>query len=193
MRKKNTVMKVLMFGATGSAGSSILPVCLADSRIDEVLAITRRPLETKHDKLRVIINKDYSTYTAIEEAFEGMDACFYCLGIAVSQTSGEAEYRKITYDFAMAAAKTVQRHSPHAIFHFISGEGANLSSRFMWARVKAETERDLMASVNAVCWRPGFIDSEPSHTTPRHYKLLRPLMKMLKPVQNVYIDGRDIG
>jgi hypothetical protein len=48
----------------------------------------------------------------------------------------------------------------NAVFHFINGKGTCLDSRFMWARVKAETERDFMSLVNAVCWRPAFIDGE---------------------------------
>ncbi len=140
-------MKVLVFGATGSAGGSVLRVCLSTPRVEEVRVITRRPLKVTHDKLRVFVHEDFVDYGAIAEAFVGLDACLFCLGISATQVSGEAEYRKITYDFALAAAKALQLQSPTAAFHFISGQGTRLDSRMMWARVKAETERDLIGLV----------------------------------------------
>ena len=186
-------MKVLVFGATGSAGGSVLRACLAAPVVEEVCAITRRPLGLAHEKLRVFVHGDYLDYAAVGEAFAGVDACLFCLGISATQVSGEAEYRRITHDFALAAAQALRAHSPAAAFHFISGQGTHPDSRFMWARVKAETERDLMALVDAVCWRPAFIDGEPSESGPRLYQRLRPVLRLLKPFRSLYVDGRDLG
>lgn len=186
-------MKVLLFGATGTAGGSVLRVCLASPDVEEVRAIVRRPPGLAHDKLRVFVHGDYLDYTAVEEAFAGADACFFCLGISVSQVSGEEEYRRITRDFAMAAARTFQRLSPAAVFHYISGQGARLDSRMMWARVKAEAERDLIDQVQAVCWRPGFIDGADSANAPRIYQVIRPLFRLLRPIRGLYVSGEDIG
>ena len=77
--------------------------------------------------------------------------------------------------------------------HFISGGGTRLDSRFMWARVKAETERDLMESVGAVCWRRAFIDGASSASGPRLYQAMRPLFRLLAPFRSVYVKGQDIG
>ena len=63
----------------------------------------------------------------------------------------------------------------------------------MWARVKAETERELMDLVEAVCWRPAAIDGTPSDNAPRAYKVLRPLFRLLKPFRSLYISGEDLG
>jgi len=186
-------MKILLFGATGSAGGSVLRVCLADPAVEEVRAVSRRPVSLDHEKLRVFLTGNFQDYSRIEEAFAGVDACLFCLGISATQVSGEDEYRRITYGFAVAAARTLRTKSPGAAFHFISGQGTSLTSRFMWARVKAETERELMKAVDAVCWRPAAIDGAPSDNAPRAYKVLRPLFRFLKPFRSLYISGEDLG
>ena len=168
-------------------------MCLAHPAVEEVRAITRRPLALTHPKLSVQIHSNYQDYTAVAGAMRGVDACLYCLGISVSQVSGEAEYRTITRDFAVAAASALVAQSPQATFHFLSGRGASVDSRFMWARVKGETERELMALVEAVCWRPAAIDGMPSASEPLKYRLLRPLLRVFRPFRGLYVTGDDIG
>jgi uncharacterized protein YbjT (DUF2867 family) len=185
-------MNVLIFGASGSAGGSVLRACFSVPAVKEIRAITRRPLRFTHKKLRVFIHNDYLNYEPVEEAFADINICLFCLGISAAQVSGE-EYRRITHDFAVAAARTLRINSPAAAFHFISGKGTCLNSHFMWARVKAETERDLMALVNALCWRPAFIDGESSNSSPRLYRALRPLFRLLKPFRVLYVNGQDLG
>ena len=145
-------------------------------------------------KLREVIHSDYLDFTAIDDAFAGIDACFYCLGISVMQVSGEAEYRRITHDMTLAAARALKARSRDAVFHFISGRGSSLTSRQMWARVKAETERDLMAFNEAVCWRPAAIDGVPSAREPFIFKVARPILRIVfGPFRGLYVKGEDIG
>jgi uncharacterized protein YbjT (DUF2867 family) len=186
-------MRILIFGATGSAGGSVLRACLASPAVEEVRAVVRRPLPLDDPKLRVFVHGDFLDYSRIADAFVGVDACLFCLGISATQVSGEAEYRRITHDFALAAARALRAGSPGAAFHFISGQGTSVSSRFMWARVKGETERDLISEVGAVCWRPAAIDGVPSRSEPRLFKVLRPLLRVLSPFRNLYVKGEDLG
>ena len=94
----------------------------------------------------------------------------------------------------MAAATLLRETSPAAIFHYLSGGNAGLNSWWMWARVKAEAERDLMAAVDALCWRPAMIDGEPSSAQPALTRALRPLLRAIfKPFRNLYILNIDIG
>jgi len=187
-------VRILLFGATGSAGGSVLRVCLADAGVTQVRAIVRRPTGLTHPRLLEVLHADYLHYDVIGAAFADVDACFYCLGKSVRQVSGEAEYRRITYDLALAAAAALRDGSPQAAFHYISGSGTGASSRFMWARVKAEAERDLMSRFDAVCWRPASIDGMPSASEPFGYKLFRPVARaLLRPFPSAYITGEDIG
>lgn len=186
-------MKILIFGATGSAGGSVLRACLASPAVEEVRAVVRRPLPLDDPKLHVLVHGDFLDYSQVADAFAGVDACLFCLGISATQVSGEAEYRRITHDFALAAARALRARSPEAAFHFISGQGTNVSSRLMWARVKGETERDLIAETGAVCWRPAAIDGVPSQSEPRMFKILRPLYPLLSPFRSLYVKGEDLG
>jgi uncharacterized protein YbjT (DUF2867 family) len=186
-------MNVLIFGASGSAGGSVLGACLASPAVETVRAVTRRPLQIQHRKLEAIVHADYQDYSSIARAFAGIDACLFCLGISVTQVSGEAEYRRITHDFAVAAARTLSSHSPGGLFHYISGQGTRLDSRFMWARVKAETERELIERAGAVCWRPAAIDGMASASEPRLYRFLRPAFRLLRPFRSLYVTGEDLG
>jgi uncharacterized protein YbjT (DUF2867 family) len=186
-------MKVLLFGATGAAGGSVLTVCLNDRWVDEVRVITRRPLKLAHKKLLTLIHNDFLDYSSVSAAFSGVDACLFCLGVSVTQVRQEEAYRRITHDFALAAARLLKKESPNAAFHYISGYGTRIDGRQMWARVKGETERELIHLVGGICWRPGFIDTPPSESEPRLYRALKPVFRLLKPFRTMYVSGEDLG
>ena len=186
-------MKVLVFGATGTAGSGILRACLETPAVRDVRVIARRAPADTHAKLTVFTHDDFLDYAKAEAAFADLTACLYALGISVNQVSGEAEYRRITHDFAMAAARQLAVSSPAAAMHFVSGQGTRLDSRFMWARVKAETERDLASVTATVCWRPGFIDGGTVVSGPRLYRAMRPAFRLLRGFRSLYVTSEDIG
>ncbi len=186
-------MTILLFGATGNAGGAVLKACLADPGVAEVRAVTRRSPAPTHSKLRVIIHQDYLDYSSIRTAFQGVDACLFCLGISVRQVSGEAEYRRITVDFPMAAARMLLAESPRAIFQYVSGHGASDRSRMMWARVKAAAEAALLEAAGANAWRPAFIDGADSSSTLTIYQWIRPLFRVLSGSRRFYVRGEEIG
>jgi len=137
-------MKVILFGATGMIGEGALIECLEDDAVDAVLAVVRRPSGREHPKLTELIHQDFLDYSGAEAQLTGYDACLYCLGISAGGMS-ESDYRRITYDFTVAAADTLLRLNPSMRMCFISGAGTDVSSRQMWARVKGEAEQYLLA------------------------------------------------
>lgn len=174
------------------AGAAVLKVCLQAPIVDEVRAVTRRPLTQTHAKLRTVIHNNFLDYSAVQDAFRGLDACLFCLGISVMQVSKE-EYRTLTHGYTLAAAQMFKAQSAGAAFHYISGRGTDAKSRMFWAQVKAQTEAELMELVEACCWRPAFIDAEPSRNTPKLYAVLLPLGALLKPLTSMYVRGDDLG
>jgi len=185
-------MKVLLFGASGTAGGAVLQACLNARVVEEVRVVVRRSLERTEAKLREFVHKDYVEYGAVTEPFRSVDACLFCLGISVTQVSKE-EFRTISHDYAIAAAKKLKAESPAAAFHYISGQGTRAESRTFWSLVKGQTENELMEQVGAICWRPAFIDAKPSGSLPKLYAVLGPFLRALKPFRSLYVAGQDLG
>lgn len=162
MGKAKTGLRVVVFGGTGVAGSEAVRQSLADGRVAEVRAVVRRPTGRTSPRLTEIVHQDFGDLGAIAARLRDVDACFYCLGVSSSQVRDEAKYREITFDYALSAARTLLASSPAHVFHFVSGNSASTESRFMWARVKAETENALAALGLAGCvvYRPGYIHAD---------------------------------
>lgn len=134
---------VVVFGATGNAGTGALHACLAEPSVSEVRAVARRRLCVSHARLREVICSDFADLGGIAGQLEGVDSCLFCLGTSVRNVTGEDQYREIHVTYALAAARTLLAGSPDASFVYLSGAGTKRDSRMMWARVKAEAEDGL--------------------------------------------------
>jgi hypothetical protein len=185
-------MKILLFGASGTVGNSVLDACIAAPIVDEIRAITRRPLMNTGAKLRTFVHKDFLYYSTVQEAFRSVDACLFCLGTSVTQVSKE-DYRKISYSMPLAAAQMLKSQSPGAAFHYISGKGTDPKSGMLWSRVKGQAEQDLIELIEADCWRPAFIDAKPSSSMPKYYSLVFRLGRLFKPFPSMYVHGHDLA
>src|SRR4051812_44739301 len=130
-------MKVVLLGATGMVGQGVLRECLLDSDVESVLTIGRKATGQPHEKLRELVCTDLTNLSAIEGELSGYDACFFCLGVS-SAGMEEADYRRVTYDIALAVARTLVRCNAGMTFIFVSGAGSDSTERgrSMWARVK---------------------------------------------------------
>lgn len=186
-------MRVLLFGATGTIGGAVLRACLKDPAVDKVVSISRKEPAESGPQLEVVIAHDFHDLSAHGSAFQGIDACFFCLGISANQVDSEQAYRHITHDIPIHVAQLLQAYSPEATFHFVSGQGSHVGSMMMWARVKGETELHLMQAVDACCYRPAFVDAPPSENAPAYAKVAHVFGPLLKKIPAIAIDGEDIG
>jgi uncharacterized protein YbjT (DUF2867 family) len=160
MTETSAMKKVIITGASGMVGKGVLLECLDHDSISEVLVIGRNPLGMKHPKLKELIHSDFTNFVDVKDKLLGYDACFYCLGISAAGLK-EEQYKRITYDFTLALAKTLFKINPKITFNYVSGEGTDTSEkgRMMWARVKGKTENDLLnlGFKQAFMFRPGAI------------------------------------
>ncbi|MFO0561227.1 MAG: hypothetical protein U0269_24630 [Polyangiales bacterium] len=179
-------MKVVLFGATGMIGQGVLRECLLADDVESVLSVSRAPTGKSHAKLRELIHKDFADFSAIEPELAGYDACFFCLGISSAGMS-EADYTRITYDYALAAAKALVKINPAMTFAYVSGQGTDSTekSRTMWARVKGRTENALLALpfARVAMFRPGYI--QPMHGATSKTALYRAFYAVLWPLYYV--------
>jgi uncharacterized protein YbjT (DUF2867 family) len=195
-------LKVILFGATGMIGQGVLRECLLDSGIDVVAAIGRSPARVLNGKLREIVHADVFHYGDIEDQMRGFDACFFCLG-KTSAGMSEAEYDRVTYGIAMAAAETLARLNPQMTFVFVSGAGADSSEKgsAMWARVKGKTENAILRlPFRAACaFRPAAVvamNGEQSRAVAYRlmYTVLRPFVPLLRRLFPAYmVTTEEIG
>ncbi len=152
-------MRIVIFGATGMVGQGVLEACLRADAVTEVLVIGRSPTGRSHTKLREIRHEDFTDFGPIADQLTGWDACLFCLGVSALGMS-EADYRAITVDYTLAAARALLAANPELTFCYVSGAGTDGTgkTRMMWARVKGELENTLMEmSPNAYMFRPAFI------------------------------------
>src|SRR4051794_21165883 len=96
-------MKVILFGATGMVGKSVLRQCLLDPEVESVLSIGRRPSGVSHPKLRDLVRADMFDFDVAAGELNGYDTCFFCLGVSSVRMS-EADYTHFTYDLTMGWA-----------------------------------------------------------------------------------------
>jgi uncharacterized protein YbjT (DUF2867 family) len=157
---------VILFGATGMVGQGVMRQCLLDRDVEAVLSVVRRAtgpaLGRRSEKVTELVTDNFYNFSAFEDALAGYDACFFCLGVS-SWGMKEAEYRRVTFDITIAAARAVVEANPlssgGATFVYVSGAGTDVKSRQMWARVKGETENALLAMPfkAAYMFRPALI------------------------------------
>jgi uncharacterized protein YbjT (DUF2867 family) len=178
-------MRVVLFGATGMIGQGVLRECLLAPTVETVLTVGRSATGQRHAKLREVVHADLFDLTPIEADLRGLDACFFCLGISSAGRS-EADYRRITYDLTLAAARTLVSLNPDLTFIYVSGQGTDSTERgrSMWARVKGKTENDLLALHDkAYMFRPGFV--RPMHGARSRTALYRAVYAAVTPLYPV--------
>src|SRR5690242_13416322 len=115
-------MRLIITGATGMVGSEVLRQAITDNEIESITIIVRRPTDITHPKLKTILHQNFLDYSSLENEFKTNDALIWCLGIS-QNVVGKDEYIKITYDFAVAAAKAVVQSNNKLRFLFLSGRG----------------------------------------------------------------------
>jgi uncharacterized protein YbjT (DUF2867 family) len=101
----------------------------------------------------------------------------------------EADYRRVTYDIAIAAARALVVRNADMTFVFVSGAGTDSTgkSRTMWARVKGEAENAILALPfkGKYAFRPAFI--RPMHgitSRTRSYRVLYAILAPFFPLLN---------
>ncbi|RAK89447.1 hypothetical protein BO79DRAFT_263886 [Aspergillus costaricaensis CBS 115574] len=155
-------MHLILTGATGLVGSSVLDAMLRSAEVAKITILSRRPVpmaeDVKDPRIQVLIHENFQHYEPeLLQKLKDADGCVWALGTSTT-TVTESQYVKITKDYALSAAKAF----------------STLKSSKPPFRVKGETEKLLsdlsttnpLLRVDSV--RPGFVDAA-AHGTIQSY------------------------
>jgi uncharacterized protein YbjT (DUF2867 family) len=191
-------VKAIIYGASGMVGQGVLRECLRDAAVEKILLVGRSAAGVRDAKVSEMVLRDMTDYSGVVGQLGGYDACFFCLGVT-SAGMKEAEYRRVTYDFTLAAARALAENAGMT-FIYVSGVGTDASEkgRSMWARVKGATENALLAMPfrAAYMFRPGYI--QPLHGIKSKtgwyaamYAVVKPVYPVLRVVLRKYVTTTE--
>lgn len=136
--------KAIVIGATGLVGQHL--VKQLSELYDTLIVIARRPPRYINASMRFYQVNDFDNLTEIF-ASVGVDRktdAFSCLGTTKKQAGSNEAFRKIDHDYNVNFAKLCQDKGVENFF-LLSSMNADIDSRFLYNRVKAETEQSILA------------------------------------------------
>lgn len=136
--------KAIVIGATGLVGQHL--VKQLSELYDTLIVIARRPPRYINASMRFYQVNDFDNLAEIF-ASVGVDRktdAFSCLGTTKKQAGSDEAFRKVDHDYNVNFAKLYQDKGVENFF-LLSSMNADIHSRFLYNRVKAETEQSIMA------------------------------------------------
>ncbi|RSL55251.1 hypothetical protein CEP54_009501 [Fusarium duplospermum] len=144
-------MHLILTGATGLVGSSVLDAMLKSKEITKISILSRRPvpLAAADPRANVIIHRDFETYELeLLNKLQGANGVVWALGISQLKVTKD-EYITVTKDFPLAAIKAFSSLTPDDgpfRFIYVSGGGATLNPGLttpFYGLIKGEVEKAL--------------------------------------------------
>jgi uncharacterized protein YbjT (DUF2867 family) len=143
----------VLAGASGLVGGYCLEALLREPRYERVIALVRRPLARRHEKLA-----EEELDRVDELAFPAEADIFCALGTTMRKAGSKAAFRQVDFERPKRLAERGAVCGA-AQFVLVSSVGADTRSRNFYLRVKGETEREVAAlPFRAVhIFRPSFL------------------------------------
>ncbi len=178
--------RVLLTGATGMVGSSVLAALLNQETLHDVVSLGRRPTGKDHAKLTEVEFTAFGDTRALVPHLIGIDTVFHCLATYSARVS-RAEYEEITVDWLRALLAACESSAPSAAFCLFSAQAARPDGGGMSfaLKIKGEAENQLFASdlERKFAFRPGYIaPSGPRSTWKKADYLFKPLYRLMPSI-----------
>jgi uncharacterized protein YbjT (DUF2867 family) len=172
--------RLMLVGATGLVGQSVLRQALTHPQVEQVIAPTRRLLPP-HARLFNPV-ADFEALPT-EAGWWNVDAVICTLGTTIKAAGSQAAFRRVDHDYPLQVAQIARKHGAKA-FALNSALGADAASRVFYSRTKGELERDLrvLGYPSLTLVRPGLIGGDRHESRPaeqigvRVSQWLRPLL-----------------
>lgn len=151
-------MKLLIVGATGLVGSSVLKLALNSPEVSSVVAPSRRALPP-HPKLFAPV-VDFEHLPENEDWWK-VDAVICALGTTIKTAGSKEAFARVDLDYPLRVAEIAKQNGV-PVFIFNSAIGADSSSKFFYNRIKGEAEDRLsrLGFTSLVLVRPGLIGGD---------------------------------
>ena len=173
--------KALIAGSTGLIGGYCLQALLDDPAYSEVIALQRRPVITRHGKLKELLTTFDATLEKTLSTVNAQDI-FCCLGSTIKKAGSQEAFRKIDFSLVLAVASSMRKQGADQ-FIVVSAMGADQKSKIFYNRIKGEMEESLKG-LNYPCLRiirPSLLlgNRKEFRFAERAVIMLNPLWKML--------------
>ncbi|MEC5210164.1 uncharacterized protein YbjT (DUF2867 family) [Psychrobacter sp. PL15] len=183
--------KAIVIGATGLVGQHL--VNQLSEIYDTLIVIARRPPRYINACMRFYQINDFDN---LAEVFASVGAdqttdAFTCLGTTKKQAGSDEAFRKVDHDHNVTFAKLC-RDKKIENFFLLSSMNADSDSRFLYNRVKAETEQSIIALgfTRLVIFRPSLLlgkhKGRPLESiSQKAFKLISPLISESLPLHPI--------
>lgn len=171
--------KVILVGASGLIGNSLLQALIASEQIAEITLLLRSFLAISDPKVKqMVVNfDDLESYAS---KING-DIIYCCLGTTKSKSPDLNNYRKVDFDYPLNLAKIGLKNGVKQV-HIVSSLGANSDSKGFYLKIKGELENELKKlNIHSLhIYQPSFLEGKREENRPLE-KIMLPIMRLINP------------
>jgi uncharacterized protein YbjT (DUF2867 family) len=170
---------VMLVGATGLVGGSVLRQAQGDVQVTRIFAPTRRQLPS-HPKLANPL-VDFERLPA-DAPWWAVDSVICTLGTTIRKAGSQEAFRRVDHDYSLAVAQLARQHGARA-FALNSATGADPRSGFFYNRVKGEVEEAIrqVGFPSLTIVRPALIGGNRDEFRPAEFVAMR-LLRLADPL-----------
>lgn len=135
---------VTVIGSTGLIGGYLVDLLQAESSVDVIRVLVRRPVRFHQAKVDVKL-VDFSDAESFKLGIDGSDAVFCAVGTTQKKVKGDKDaYRKVDVDIPVNAARFCAETGCNN-FLLVSSVGADSGSSNFYLKLKGEVEDTIKA------------------------------------------------
>ncbi|MBW8369240.1 MAG: NAD(P)H-binding protein, partial [Arenimonas sp.] len=186
----NPASTVLLAGASGLVGSSVLELLLSQAEGPRVLAPVRRPVGVRSPRLiapvsSLSVDSDTELLETLRQEAPAIDAYVCCLGTTLKAAGSREAFLAVDRELVLRLAAMARALGARQAI-LVSSVGASAQSGNFYLRVKGETERALaeMGFERVDLLRPGLLLGDRSQSRPAEA-----LARAVTPFTNPFLRG----
>ncbi len=146
----------LVAGATGLVGKELLAKLLEDDAYTSVTTVSRKPINTTHEKLGQIVT-DFDELEEVKDQLAADDV-YCCLGTTMKQAGSKEKFYKVDYAYPLLLAQLAKAAGAKK-YLLISAMGADKDSSMYYNEVKGKIEEAIeqISFESVLIFRPSLL------------------------------------